>query len=154
MSEKNGKAKATVLTIEAGEHVEALRITLGARAAGLWFLKDDRLEMAAFSPAPDMPGEVARRFREAARVVTIDRVELGIVNAVVEHAAAISLAGSLPVETGSGFWLRAFGAERSVAVPIFGPTGAIRAVLSAALPTLGPPDDEEVAELIRHHGLG
>ena len=64
----------------------------------------------------------------------------------------MSVAGRLPVEVGSGYWLRAFKAQRSVAVPLLDPAGEIRGVLSAALPTLGPPDDEEVAELIRRHG--
>jgi hypothetical protein len=146
MSENNGRTT--------GDHVEALRKFLGARATGLWFYRGDRLELAAFAPAPDMPEDVARRFREASSEVSLDRTDLGIVNAVVERAASISVAGRLPVEVGSGYWLRAFGAERSVAVPIFRPEGGIAAVLSAALPTLGPPDDEEVVELIRHHGAG
>ncbi|MEW4570619.1 hypothetical protein AB1L88_22375 [Tautonia sp. JC769] len=146
MSETNGRTT--------GDHVEALRKFLDARATGLWFYRGDRLELAAFAPAPDMPEDVARRFREASRDVSLDRTDLGIVNAVVERAASISVAGRLPVEVGSGYWLRAFGAERSVAVPIFAPEGAIAAVLSAALPTLGPPDDEQVVELIRHHGTG
>ncbi|WP_152052432.1 hypothetical protein [Tautonia marina] len=146
MSENNGRAT--------GDHVEALRKFLDARATGLWSYHDNRLELVAFAPAPDMPDEVASRFQDASREVSLDRTDLGIVNAVVEQAASISVAGRLPVEVGSGYWLRAFGAERSVAVPIFGPEGRIAAVLSAALPTLGPPDDEEVVELIRHHGTG
>ncbi len=146
MSEKNGRAT--------GEHVEALRRTLDARAAGLWYLRGDRLELAAFASAPDLSAEVARRFREAAREVALERTDLGVVKAVSERSAAVSVAGRLPVDLGSGYWLRAFGAARSVAVPLFEPGGEIRAVLSAALPTLGPPDDEQVAALIRRHGAG
>ncbi|RUL87537.1 hypothetical protein [Tautonia sociabilis] len=146
MSEQNGRA--------AGDHVEALRRILDARAAGLWYVRGDRLELAAFAPAPDMPREVARRFRDSVLEVDLDRADLGVVKAVAERSAAVSVAGRLPVETGSGYWLRAFGAQRSVAVPLFDPAGAIRAVLSAALPTLGPPDDEQVVETIRQHGSG
>ena len=136
----------------AADHVEALRLAIGARAAGLWHVRGDRLLLVSFVPAPDMPDEVARRFRENAREVGLERTELGIVNAVIARSPAVSVAGSLPVETGSGYWLRAFGAERSVAVPILGPDGAILAVLSAALPTLGPPPDDRIIASIRAHG--
>lgn len=146
MSEKNGRAT--------GEHVEALRCVLDARAAGLWYVRGERLELAVFAPAPDMPDDVARRFQEAAGNIGFERADLGVVKAVIERSAAVSVAGRLPVETGSGYWLRAFGAERSVAVPMLDPEGKIRAVLSAAMPTLGPPDDEQVVMLIRHHGVG
>ena len=134
------------------EHVEALRLAIGARAAGFWHVRGDRLLLVSFAPAPDMPEEVAHRFRENAREVGLDRLELGIVNAVIARSPAVSVAGRLPVETGSGYWLRAFGAERSVAVPIFDFDGAIVAVLSAALPTLGPPPDDRIVAAIRAHG--
>jgi hypothetical protein len=146
MSDENGRGT--------GDHVEALRRLLDARATGLWYVRGDRLELAAFAPAPDMPDDVARRFRDAVREVGLDRADLGVVKAVAERSAAVSVAGRLPVEVGSGYWLRAFGAERSVAVPLLDPEGEIRAVLSAALPTLGPPDDEQVVDTIRLHGEG
>lgn len=131
--------------------VEALRIRLNARAAGLWRVVGDRIELLAFAAAADMPHEVAARFAEASRSVGLDRRDLGVVNAVAERAPAVSIAGRLPVDVGSGYWLRAFGAARSVAVPLTDHVGGIHAVLSAALPTLGPPDDEEVVALIRDH---
>jgi len=132
--------------------VASLRTALDARATGLWGVEGDRLAIWAFDRAPDMPEGVARRFVEAAASVRLDRRELGVVNAVVERSVAVSLAGRLPIESGSGYWLRSFGAERSVAVPLTNAEGEIVAVLSAALADLGPPDDEEVARIIRAHG--
>ena len=132
--------------------VEALRARLDARAAGLWRVVGDRIELLAFAAAADMPREVAERFAAASRAVGLDRRDLGVVNAVAERSPAVSIAGRLPVDVGSGYWLRAFGAARSVAVPLTDQAGVIHAVLSAALPTLGPPDDEEVIALIRDHG--
>ena len=59
-----------------------------------------------------------------------------------------SRTAELPAEAGSGFWLRAFGASRSVAVPLLDARGGVHAVVSVALDE-SPLDDEAVADRIR-----
>ena len=66
----------------------------------------------------------------------------------------ISLAGEVPLETtGSSGWLRAFGAARSVAVPLEAGQGGSLEVLSVALGS-PEPDSETVIALIRAVGEG
>ncbi len=59
----------------------------------------------------------------------------------------------LPEESGSGRWLRAFGAVRSVAVPIRDSRGTVRAVFSVALGE-NPLSEEIVSERVRAAALG
>ncbi len=132
--------------------VESVQSTLNARAVGFWKHEDRRLSLKCFIGAPDLPTEVGQKFQASAGEVGLELRELGIVKAVALRSVAVSLAGLLPVETGSGYWLRSFGAARSVAVPLEDSEGEIYAVFSAALPTIGPPDDDAVASLIRAHG--
>ena len=125
----------------------ALRSRLSARAAGIWEVSGDRLEQVAFDAALDMPSEVANRFADATRSVDLARLDLGIVKAAATGRVVVSVADDLPADTGSGYWLRAFGATRSVAAPIVGPGGHITLVVSVAL---GPePDAETVAAMLR-----
>jgi hypothetical protein len=130
------------------ESVAALMRDLGARAAGLWRVVGDRLEQVAFVAGPGLPAEVARAFAEATRSVALDREGLGIVRAATGGGPAVSRADALPADSGSGLWLRAFGASRSVAVPVRDRLGDVVAVVSVALPD-GPPDDQDVAALLR-----
>jgi hypothetical protein len=132
---------------EIRERLASLRSRLSARAAGAWWISGDRLEQAAFDAAPDMPIEVADRFAAATRSVELDRVDLGIVRAAMTGRVVVSIVDLLPPDAGSGFWLRAFGAARSVAVPILGPGGDVSAVVSVALGL--EPDADFVAALIR-----
>ena len=125
----------------------ALRAQLSGRAAGAWVIDGDRLAQVAFDPAPDMPPEVAEGFASATRTVDLARLDLGIVKAAATGQVVVSFALELPAETGSGYWLRAFGSSRSVAVPILGAEGKVALVVSVAL---GPePADEAVAAAIR-----
>lgn len=121
--------------------VESLRAEFEGRASGLWEVdgEGNRLIQLAFAPSPDMPDEVARAFAEATRSIPLDRLDLGVVKAWADRLPAISVAEQLPAETGSGHWLRAFGAERSVAVPLGDTEGSVWAVLSIALAE--PPRD-------------
>jgi hypothetical protein len=129
------------------ERLAALRARLNARAAGAWKVEGDRLAQVAFDPAPDLPSAVAEGFAAATGSVDLTRLDLGIVEAAVSGRVTVSIAANLPAGTGSGYWLRAFGASRSVAVPIFEGDGKVAAVVSVAL---GPePEDEVVAEIIR-----
>jgi hypothetical protein len=130
------------------DRLERLRAGLNARAAGWYRVAGDRLEQVAFTAAPDMPPEVADDFARATRSVALDRTELGIVKAALTAAVAVSRVEELPAETGSGFWLRKFGASRSVAVPLGEGNGPVARVVSLALGP-PPPGDEETAAFIR-----
>lgn len=123
---------------------------LGARAAGLWHVEGEWLALDVFAPAADLPDEVAAGFSRATERVSLDRRELGIVGAVREGRVLVSRAGELPAEIGSGLWLRKFGAERSVAVPL----DDGRRVFSVAVPETCGLDDEAIAEQVRRFGLG
>lgn len=127
--------------------VANIRTDLDARAAGLWRRDGDRLTLLAFDPAPDMPAAVADGFVAATRSVPLDPTPLGIVGAVVNRTPTLSLAAELPPDVGSGRWLRAFGAARSVAVPLLDDPDDVRAVLSVALPDHAIPVDEIVRRL-------
>ena len=129
------------------ERLTALRSRLGGRAAGAWKVEGDRLEQVAFDPAPDMPTEVAEGFASATRSVDLARLDLGIVKAVASGRVVVSVAEELPADVGSGYWLRAFGAARSVAVPIVDVDGKVAFVVSLALGV--EPEEEAVASTIR-----
>ena len=92
----------------------------------------------ARSAAPDLEPS-RRRFLASAG--------LGIVRAAVTGRVAVSVALELAPEAGSGWWLRAFGAARSVAVPIVGEGGRSEAVVSIALGA--EPGEDSVAAMIR-----
>jgi hypothetical protein len=128
----------------ARRHLAELRLDLEARAAGYWWHAGDWLEMLAFAPSPAMAEDVGRGFVEATRSVALARTELGIVRAAVSGEPTVSRASELPDDSGSGYWLRAFDADRSIAVPLFDPKGAVRAVVSVALADC-PLDDAAVA---------
>ncbi len=136
-----------------GQLIESLRADFNGRASGLWEVdvEGNRLIQVAFAPAPDMPVEVAQAFAKATQSIPLDRLDLGVVKAIVDRSPAVSIAKQLPAEAGSGYWLRAFGAERSLAVPLRDSEGKIRAVLSIALPE--PPRDlEAVIQKIQLQG--
>lgn len=125
-------------TAEQTDNAGRLRLILEqfhARAAGLWRLDPDQgaLVLMAFAPGTGLDEQVARDFAAATALVPMDRPELGIVKAVLEAAPAVSIASQLNPEMGSGYWLRAFDAERSIAVPLRDTAGTIRGVASVAL---------------------
>jgi hypothetical protein len=130
----------------------AVRFRLGGRAAGIWRVEADRLEQVAFDPAPDLPTEVANGFEAATRSVDRSLLGLGIVKAAASGRVVASVAAELPADSGSGYWLRAFGASRSVAVPVVDDGGRVALVVSIAL---GPePDSEAVAAFLLEAFLG
>lgn len=118
-----------------------------ARAAGLWRVEGGHLVQGAFVACPDMPAGVAQSFAAATRSVAMSEVSLGIVAAAIAGAPQISRAVELPPDVGSGRWLRAFGAERSVAVPLVDENGRTFAVLSVAVPSSVLSDDEVAARV-------
>ncbi|WP_435005350.1 hypothetical protein P12x_003247 [Tundrisphaera lichenicola] len=120
---------------------------LGGRAAGAWRIEGGRLVLVAFEPAPDLAPEVAIGFEESTRSVDLSMLDLGIVRAVSTGEVAVSIAGELPPETGSGRWLRAFSADRSIAVPVLEASGKVEGVVSIALGL--QPSSEVVEAAIR-----
>jgi hypothetical protein len=124
---------------------------LGARAAGLWIRDADQLIQRAFVPSPELDNDVAESFAEATRVVSLAASGLGIVQAALTGHVVQSIAAELPSGSGSGWWLRAFGATRSVAVPIGENDRGSLEILSVALPSLEP-EASLVAQIIRRVG--
>ena len=131
--------------------LSSLRSRLDARAAGAWRVEGDRLIQLAFDAAPDLPADVAARFAAATVSVPLDRLDLGIVEAVVEARRAVFVVAELPPDAGSGYWLRAFGADRSVAVPILSRRGTVAGVVAVALEGMEPMG-EAVEALLREGG--
>jgi hypothetical protein len=77
-------------------------------------------------------------------------VELGIVKACEAARVVVSRAAELAPEIGSGHWLQAFGAARSVAVPLLDERDRVAGILSVAIGE--GTADEEVVESIRAAG--
>jgi hypothetical protein len=130
------------------ERLADLARALSARAAGVWRVEGDRLVQVAFVAGEGLAEEVARAFAEATRSVSRAQADLGIVRAATHGVVTASRTAELPAEAGSGFWLRAFGASRSVAVPLLDARGGVHAVVSVALDE-SPLDDLAVADRIR-----
>lgn len=130
------------------ERLAELARALSARAAGVWRVEGDRLVQVAFVAGEGLTGDVARAFAEATRSVSRAQGDLGIVRAATLGVVTASRTDELPAEAGSGFWLRAFGASRSVAVPLLDVRGGVHAVVSVALAD-SVLDDEAVADRIR-----
>ncbi len=135
------------------EHLADLARALSARAAGVWRVEGDRLVQVAFVAGDGLAEEVARAFAEATRSVPRTQGDLGIVRAATLGVVTASRSAELPAETGSGLWLRAFGASRSVAVPLLDAGGSVYAVVSVALAE-SPLDDRAVADRIRSGSPG
>lgn len=119
---------------------------LDGRAIGLWRVEADRLVQIAFQ-APVIDRETAERFAGATRSLGFDQLDLGIVKAALHRRPEVSLAAELPADIGSGYWLRAFAADRSVAVPLDGTDDRTSWVFSIALGL--SPDESEVARILK-----
>ena len=122
-----------------------------ARAAGYWQLdqETERLVQLGFVPGMGLDPEVGRQFAAATATVPLSQTSLGIVAAALTGQPAVSRVAELPADSGSGRWLRAFGASRSVAVPVRGEGGKIQGVFSVALTADSTLGDRLVAERIR-----
>ena len=131
--------------------VAGICATLGACAAGYWRLDQDaeRLVQLAFVPGVGLDPEVSRQFATATATVPLSQTSLGIVAAALTGQPTVSRVAELPANSGSGRWLRAFGADRSVAVPLSDSRGSVHGVFSVALPEDCQLDDHEVVESIR-----
>ncbi len=129
------------------DRLEALRRRLDAMAAGYWRLDGDhRLIQVGFVASDALPVDAASLFAATTRIVPLDRTDLGIVAAFLIGRRYVSVVPKLPSQEGSGFWLRMFGASRSVAVPIG------RGVVSVALTGIEPDEDEVERVLLEEVG--
>jgi DNA-binding IclR family transcriptional regulator len=131
----------------ARRHLAELRIDLEARAAGYWWHAGDWLEQVAFVASRALAADVIAGFAEATRSVPLSQTELGIVRAALSGEPTVSRVSELSEGDGSGYWLRAFGAVRSVAVPLRDPKGEVRAIVSVALADEALGDDDVVARI-------
>jgi hypothetical protein len=134
------------------EIVTEICTTLGARAAGWWRLDDEngRLNQVAFVPGAGLDSDVAMAFAAATAAVSLRQKDLGIVIAASTGEPALSRVDELPSDFGSSHWLRAFGATRSIAVPIRDHEGTVMGVISVALPANHPLGDGEVIDRLLH----
>jgi hypothetical protein len=128
----------------------ALVASLSGRASGVWLARGDRLEQLAFVAGEGLDPDTVRAFAEATREVALSHGDLGIVRAYHDGRPAVVRASESPADSGSGRWLRAFGAARSVAVPLKRRAGQIAALLAVALGDA--PADEEVVSRLRQVG--
>ena len=132
-------------------HVAHLCEQLRARAAGYWQLDApaQRLLQVAFVPGPGLDPQVGQQFAAATLEVELSQKNLGIVAAAMDGRPVVSHAIELPEDSGSGRWLRAFGASRSVAVPIRAENSQVNGVLSVALPPEIALEDQEVVNMVQ-----
>ncbi|MFM7319670.1 MAG: hypothetical protein ACKO5E_22210 [bacterium] len=121
-----------------------------ARATGSWRYDAGQklLLLESFQACPEMNQQVAEGFPAATAEVPVTDTGLGIVLAARAMSVTEYRAIDLPPETGSGYWLRGFEADRSVAVPQIDNQGNLIRILSVAVTGLDKPF-EDYAELIR-----
>jgi hypothetical protein len=132
------------------EIVTELCTTLGARAAGWWRLdhESNRLTQVAFVPGVGLDTDVGMAFAAATVAVPLGQKNLGIVIAASTGEPAVSRAEELSPDSGSGHWLRAFGANRSIAMPVHNHEGNFIGVISVALSGNHPLADGEVIDCL------
>lgn len=119
-----------------------------ARATGCWRFANGRLLLEAFVACPEMKPEVAAGFPIATADVPVTDTGLGIVLAARTREVTEYRAEDLPPESGSGYWLRGFEADRSIAVPQLDKAGHLVRILSVAVRGLEEPI-ENYADLAR-----
>lgn len=122
----------------------------GARATGSWRFDAETqcLLLESFQACPEMDKVVAEGFPAATAEVPVTDTGLGIVLAARAMDVTEYRAQDLPPEVGSGYWLRAFEADRSVAVPQIDSHGNLIRILSVAVSGLERPS-EYYSELIK-----
>jgi hypothetical protein len=112
----------------ADEPLDALLEATGARATGLWFVRETALELRAFRAVAGMAQEVQDDFASATARVSLESAGLGIVKAALTREPTVAYLGTGALE-GSGGWLRRFGAVQSLALPVI-EGGEVVAVLA------------------------
>lgn len=119
----------------------------GARATGSWRYADKRLYLESFKACSEMNPEVASGFPLATADVPVTDTGLGIVLAARSKEVTEYRAEDLPPDAGSGYWLRGFEADRSIAVPQLDNSGNLVRILSVAVVGLERPMND-YAEII------
>lgn len=112
-----------------------------ARATGCWRFVNGRLHLEAFLACPEMKPEVAAGFPVATADVPVTDTGLGIVLAARTREVTEYRGIDLPPDAGSGYWLRGFEADRSIAVPQLDASGNLVRILSVAVTGLDAPVD-------------
>jgi hypothetical protein len=132
------------------ESVTSICTAFDGRAAGYWRLDQETglLSQLCFVPGADLDPEVGRQFAAATKSVSLSQTSLGIVAAAITGRPAVSRVDEIPADSGSGRWLRAFGASHSVAVPFRDAFGSVIGVLSIALALDNPLDEQSAVESI------
>ncbi len=110
-----------------------------ARATGCWRYQDGHLILEAFIACPEMSPAVAKGFPVATADVPVTETGLGIVLAARTLEVTEYRAIDLPPDAGSGFWLRGFEADRSIAVPRIDSSGSLVRILSVAVQGIETP---------------
>lgn len=134
------------------DRLAALLALLGGRAVGLWRVEGEALVQVEFLASPALDPEIAAAFGRATLAVPLSKADLSIVRAAVGRAPFVWVAADHPEDVGSGLWLRAFEADRSVAVPFLDDEGRTAAVLSIAMAGMLP-EDEAVIARVRAAGV-
>ncbi len=88
-----------------------------------------------------MSPDVAIGFPKATADVPVTDTGLGIVLAARSKAVTEYRSIDLPPDAGSGYWLRGFEADRSVAVPMLNDQGELIRILSVAVVGLETPTE-------------
>lgn len=115
------------------DSLESLLGLEGARAAGAWRVEGEELVLVRFLGAADLPAEVAEGFAAATRRVLLSATNLGIVCAAVGKSPWVAKIAEIAPDAGSGYWLRAFGATFSVAVPRYNRDREADGVIAVAI---------------------
>lgn len=101
----------------ADEPLDVLLAATGARATGLWIVRETALELRSFRAVAGMAREVQEEFTSATAKVSLESAGLGIVKAALTREPTVAYLGTGALE-GSGGWLRRFGAVQSLALPV------------------------------------
>ena len=112
-----------------------------ARATGCWRYENGRLILEHFQACSEMSPDVAIGFPKATADVPVTDTGLGIVLAARSKAVTEYRSIDLPPDAGSGYWLRGFEADRSVAVPMLNNQGELIRILSVAVVGLEKPTE-------------
>lgn len=124
-----------------------------ARATGSWLYVNKRLTIEFFMACPEMKIEVAEGFPKATADVPVTDTGLGIVLAARAGVTTEYRAIDLPPDAGSGYWIRAFEADRSVAVPQFDAAGKLKRILSVAVIGLDRPSTDYESIILEAYRL-
>lgn len=113
-----------------------------AVATGSWRYENKRLYLEAFRACAGMNPDVVQGFQQATADVPVTDTGLGIVLAARSKEVTEYRAEDLPPDSGSGYWLRNFPADRSVAVPQLDAGGNLVRILSVAVLGVDRPSND------------